>query len=98
MARSLRNPVRARPSSSTPRLGIEPVANAVTEEVEAEYDGKDREPRERRHPPLFDQLASFGDHRAPFRCRGHDTEAQEGKSGERDDRVADIEGDEHDQR
>ena len=55
-------------------------------------------PGKRRDPPLLDQLAALRHHRAPFRRRRHDAEAEERQAREGDDGVADVERDQHDQR
>src|SRR5438105_4800620 len=78
--------------SSPARLGIEPVADAVAEKVETEHDGQNRKSREGRDPPLLHELATLRHHRAPFGRRRHDAEAEKRERRERDDGVADVEG------
>src|SRR2546429_237520 len=72
--RSRSSVANRRSSSARPR--IEPVADAVAKEVEAEHHGQDRQARKCRDPPLLDQLAPLRDHRAPFGRRRNDAEAE----------------------
>jgi len=58
-------------------LGIERVAQAITQKVEGEADAEDRDAREGHQPPAVDHVAPpGGDHRAPFRQRRLRAEAQ----------------------
>src|SRR5665213_3066826 len=84
--------------SASSGIRVEPVAQAVAYEVEADYHRQDRYAREGRHPPLRDQLAPFGDHGAPFRHRRHPAEAAEREAGAHQYRVAEVERDQNDQR
>src|SRR6202035_3014269 len=68
--------------SAASRMRIKPVADAVTDEVEADHHGEDGKPGECRDPPLVHQLASLGDHGAPLGRRRHDAQAEKGKAGE----------------
>src|SRR5215831_13298348 len=83
--------------------GIENVAQAVTQKIEAHHNDEDGKPGGEREPPgLGEELARFGDHAAPLGCRGRSTEAEEaeragGQDGEshadrsaHDDRRQDI--------
>ena len=73
-------------------LRVEDVAQAVAEQVEAERDDEDREPRHRRHPPLVDEEApAAGDHRAPFRRGRLGAEAEEAEAGGRQDDARHVE-------
>ena len=78
------------------RREVEPVTHAIAEEVEAHHDRENREARERRAPPLIDQLAALGDHRVPIpesaaRRRGRGTRARRRRG-----RLADVERHQHD--
>src|SRR3954462_4085004 len=89
---SLRNQVRrSRTCSSTSAvscMGVQPVAQAVADEVEAHDHGEDRQAGEGRHPPLLHELPALADHGAPFGGRRDGAEAEEGEAGEDQDGVA----------
>src|SRR6185437_6556160 len=97
---SVRNQVRrSRTRSSTSAVSgmrIEPVAQAVADEVEAHHHRQDGEPGKRRHPPLLHQLPPLTDHRPPLGGRRHGAKAKEGQAGEHENRVAEIERHQHD--
>src|SRR5690349_10940402 len=70
---SVRNQVRrSRTCSSTSAvsgMGIQPVAQAITDEVEAHDHRQDGQAREGGHPPLLHELAPLGNHGPPFGSR-----------------------------
>ena len=80
-------------------FGIEHVAQAVAEQVEAEADDEDGEPGHGRDPPLVEEeLAAGGDHRAPFGRRRLGAEAEEAEAGGGQDDARHVEGDADDHR
>ena len=84
--------------SAGARAWIEEVTKPVAQEIAADHEREDRQPGEGRHPPLLDHGASCRHHGAPFRRRRHRPEAEEAQAGEGDDRGADIEREEDDER
>src|SRR3954465_13327730 len=74
---------------------VERVAERVTEEVEAEYRGTDREPGKERRPgrvPKLAEVTAVGDHGAPTRRRRLHAEPEEGQRRLGDDGAGDAEG------
>src|SRR6478735_6444911 len=67
---TLRFSISSRGMGSALQLGVERIAQAVTEKVEGEHGDEDGEARERGDPPgAQHELAGIGEHRAPFRGR-----------------------------
>src|SRR3954463_7181023 len=64
---------------SRPPLRVDDVAQAVAEQVEAEYRDHQRQPWKQRNPPFArdHEGGAFGDHDAPFGRRRPDPEADE---------------------
>src|SRR4029077_8021075 len=76
---------------SSLRFRVEPVADAVAQEVEAHHHTKDCETRKCRNPPLLDKVPSLGDHSPPFRGRRYYAEPKKAKPCKCDNCVADVE-------
>jgi hypothetical protein len=74
---------------------VEHVAHRVTEEVERQHHGQDREAGEDSEPPGVEVLHRARDHRSPLRRRRLSTEAEEGETGEQQDRRTDVERRQH---
>ena len=80
------------------RLGIERVAQAVTQKVEGEAHHEDGRAGRRRDPPVIEHVEpSVGDHGAPFGHRRLRAEAQEAQArrGENDARHVQRDADDH---
>src|SRR6201994_2665803 len=74
---------------SGPPLGIDDIAQAVAEQVEAEHRDHQRQAREQRDPPLarHHEARAFRDHDAPFRRRRPHAKPDEGEACGIEDRI-----------
>src|ERR1700686_3561726 len=75
---------------SRPSLRIYDIAQAVAEQVEAEYRDHQRKPGKQRDPPFArdHEAGAFRHHDAPLRCRRPHPETDERQSGSIEDRIA----------
>src|SRR6056297_4220747 len=78
---------------------VEHVAHPVTQQVEGETYGKDRDSGDRRKPPVIeDVFAPLRYHRAPFRAGGLRAKAQKTETRRREDDPRHVQRDPDDQR
>src|SRR5450759_1845562 len=82
-----------RSKSSSARLRVERVAQAVTKNVEGQSQNHDRHPRQNRRPwSPRSELLGIGEHCPQTRCGWLDTETEEGEHGLAEDGGGDRHG------
>src|SRR3974390_1994450 len=80
-------------ASTDARLGIEPIAQPITEDIDGEHQKKQTTARKRDDPPgALDVLSADADDRAPTRRRWLDAETKERKAGLEQDHQAEFRG------